>query len=148
MFFFSPLFKKVLDETKTHQVKTDHLLRVDDHDFTMRPAFAGKIYVCVCVCLTGMIHDSCIYCQFILIVDSFFICIFFSFYCTRTSNLLNEYSHFTFDPTIGYLHILILHKVILCQNSSCEYFGAYSSFSHFSTAILAHSSRRAQCQFI
>ncbi|KAK9956340.1 hypothetical protein ABG768_014081 [Culter alburnus] len=37
----NPLFKKVLDETKTHQVKTDHLLRVDDHDFTMRPAFAG-----------------------------------------------------------------------------------------------------------
>ncbi|XP_042603387.1 gamma-aminobutyric acid receptor subunit rho-2-like [Cyprinus carpio] len=35
------LFKKMLDETKTHQVKSDHLLRVDDHDFTMRPAFAG-----------------------------------------------------------------------------------------------------------
>ncbi|KAI7800085.1 putative gamma-aminobutyric acid receptor subunit rho-2 [Triplophysa rosa] len=36
----NPLFKK-MDETKTHQVKSDHLLRVDDHDFTMRPAFAG-----------------------------------------------------------------------------------------------------------
>ncbi|XP_067272876.1 gamma-aminobutyric acid receptor subunit rho-2 isoform X3 [Pseudorasbora parva] len=37
----NPLFKKMLDETKTHEVKSDHLLRVDDHDFTMRPAFAG-----------------------------------------------------------------------------------------------------------
>ncbi len=40
----------MLDETKTYQEKSDHLLRVDDHDFTMRPAFAGKICVCVCVC--------------------------------------------------------------------------------------------------
>ncbi|XP_065124907.1 gamma-aminobutyric acid receptor subunit rho-2 [Paramisgurnus dabryanus] len=37
----TPLFKKMLDETKTHQIKSDHLLRVNDHDFTMRPAFAG-----------------------------------------------------------------------------------------------------------
>ncbi|XP_016102457.1 gamma-aminobutyric acid receptor subunit rho-2-like [Sinocyclocheilus grahami] len=37
----TPLFKKMLDQTKTHQVRSDHLLRVDDHDFTMRPAFAG-----------------------------------------------------------------------------------------------------------
>ncbi|XP_029903731.1 gamma-aminobutyric acid receptor subunit rho-2-like [Myripristis murdjan] len=37
----SPLSKKVVDGTKTRKVKTDHLLRVDDHDFTMRPAFAG-----------------------------------------------------------------------------------------------------------
>uniref|UniRef100_A0A667YNS5 GABA(C) receptor n=1 Tax=Myripristis murdjan TaxID=586833 RepID=A0A667YNS5_9TELE len=36
-----PLSKKVVDGTKTRKVKTDHLLRVDDHDFTMRPAFAG-----------------------------------------------------------------------------------------------------------
>ncbi|XP_062324116.1 gamma-aminobutyric acid receptor subunit rho-2-like isoform X1 [Osmerus eperlanus] len=33
--------KKLVDGTKTRKVKTDHLLRVDDHDFTMRPAFAG-----------------------------------------------------------------------------------------------------------
>uniref|UniRef100_A0A674E2Q9 GABA(C) receptor n=1 Tax=Salmo trutta TaxID=8032 RepID=A0A674E2Q9_SALTR len=33
--------KKIVDNTKSHKVKTDHLLRVDDHDFTMRPAFAG-----------------------------------------------------------------------------------------------------------
>ncbi|KAI1897413.1 hypothetical protein AGOR_G00083040 [Albula goreensis] len=37
----TPLTKKVVDGTKTRKVKTDHLLRVDDHDFTMRPAFAG-----------------------------------------------------------------------------------------------------------
>uniref|UniRef100_A0AAR2LD43 GABA(C) receptor n=1 Tax=Pygocentrus nattereri TaxID=42514 RepID=A0AAR2LD43_PYGNA len=37
----SPLSKKVVDGTKTRRVKTDHLLRVEDHDFTMRPAFAG-----------------------------------------------------------------------------------------------------------
>ncbi|KAL2081968.1 hypothetical protein ACEWY4_021786 [Coilia grayii] len=35
------LSKKMVDTTKTRKVKTDHLLRVDDHDFTMRPAFAG-----------------------------------------------------------------------------------------------------------
>ncbi|KAJ8356063.1 hypothetical protein SKAU_G00188570 [Synaphobranchus kaupii] len=37
----TPLSKKMVDVTKTRKVKTDHLLRVDDHDFTMRPAFAG-----------------------------------------------------------------------------------------------------------
>uniref|UniRef100_A0AAY4B7T5 Gamma-aminobutyric acid receptor subunit rho-1 n=1 Tax=Denticeps clupeoides TaxID=299321 RepID=A0AAY4B7T5_9TELE len=37
----SLLSKKAVDMTKTRKVKTDHLLRVDDHDFTMRPAFAG-----------------------------------------------------------------------------------------------------------
>jgi hypothetical protein len=43
VFFCSPLTgKKIVDNTKSHKVKTDHLLRVDDHDFTMRPAFAGK----------------------------------------------------------------------------------------------------------
>uniref|UniRef100_A0A8C1E3M4 GABA(C) receptor n=1 Tax=Cyprinus carpio carpio TaxID=630221 RepID=A0A8C1E3M4_CYPCA len=31
----------MLDKTKTHLVKSNHLLRVNDHDFTMRPAFAG-----------------------------------------------------------------------------------------------------------
>ncbi|XP_060769958.1 gamma-aminobutyric acid receptor subunit rho-2-like isoform X1 [Neoarius graeffei] len=35
------LSKKVVDGTKTRKVKTNHLLRVEDHDFTMRPAFAG-----------------------------------------------------------------------------------------------------------
>ncbi|CAL8311841.1 unnamed protein product [Lota lota] len=37
----SPLTKKPADGTKTRKVKTDQLLRVEDHDFTMRPAFAG-----------------------------------------------------------------------------------------------------------
>ncbi|KAG8011032.1 Gamma-aminobutyric acid receptor subunit rho-2, partial [Nibea albiflora] len=37
----SPLSKKVADGTKTRKVKTSHLLRIDEHDFTMRPAFAG-----------------------------------------------------------------------------------------------------------
>nr|XP_019947146.1 PREDICTED: gamma-aminobutyric acid receptor subunit rho-2-like [Paralichthys olivaceus] len=36
-----PLTKKLSDGTKTRKVKTSHLLRIDDHDFTMRPAFAG-----------------------------------------------------------------------------------------------------------
>ncbi|XP_012676871.2 gamma-aminobutyric acid receptor subunit rho-2-like isoform X2 [Clupea harengus] len=35
------LSKKMVDGTKNRKVKTDQLLRVDDHDFTMRPAFAG-----------------------------------------------------------------------------------------------------------
>ncbi|XP_063352087.1 gamma-aminobutyric acid receptor subunit rho-2-like isoform X2 [Pelmatolapia mariae] len=37
----SPLSKKVVDGTKSRKVKTSHLLRIDEHDFTMRPAFAG-----------------------------------------------------------------------------------------------------------
>uniref|UniRef100_A0A3B4Y4U4 GABA(C) receptor n=1 Tax=Seriola lalandi dorsalis TaxID=1841481 RepID=A0A3B4Y4U4_SERLL len=37
----NPLSKKVADGTKTRKVKTTHLLRIDEHDFTMRPAFAG-----------------------------------------------------------------------------------------------------------
>ncbi|KAM9354166.1 gamma-aminobutyric acid receptor subunit rho-2-like isoform 2-T2 [Pholidichthys leucotaenia] len=37
----NPLSKKVMDGTKTRKVKTSHLLRIDEHDFTMRPAFAG-----------------------------------------------------------------------------------------------------------
>uniref|UniRef100_A0A3Q2QNP0 Gamma-aminobutyric acid type A receptor subunit rho2 n=1 Tax=Fundulus heteroclitus TaxID=8078 RepID=A0A3Q2QNP0_FUNHE len=43
MFFalFSHLSKKIIDGTKTRKLKTSHLLRVDEHDFTMRPAFAG-----------------------------------------------------------------------------------------------------------
>lgn len=39
---FSPLAKKASDGTKTRKVKTSHLLRIDEHDFTMRPAFAGE----------------------------------------------------------------------------------------------------------
>ncbi|CAL8395142.1 unnamed protein product [Arctogadus glacialis] len=37
-----PLTKKPADGTKNRKVKTDQLLRVEDHDFTMRPAFAGE----------------------------------------------------------------------------------------------------------
>ncbi|KAM8831318.1 gamma-aminobutyric acid receptor subunit rho-2-like isoform 1-T1 [Spinachia spinachia] len=37
----SPLTKKVSDGTKSRKLKTSHLLRIDEHDFTMRPAFAG-----------------------------------------------------------------------------------------------------------
>uniref|UniRef100_A0A7N9AN28 GABA(C) receptor n=1 Tax=Mastacembelus armatus TaxID=205130 RepID=A0A7N9AN28_9TELE len=36
-----PLSKKVVDGTKSRKVKTTHLLHIDEHDFTMRPAFAG-----------------------------------------------------------------------------------------------------------
>uniref|UniRef100_A0A1A8VAQ0 GABA(C) receptor n=1 Tax=Nothobranchius furzeri TaxID=105023 RepID=A0A1A8VAQ0_NOTFU len=35
------LSKKVMDGTKNQKLKTSHLLRIDEHDFTMRPAFAG-----------------------------------------------------------------------------------------------------------
>ncbi|XP_033932154.1 gamma-aminobutyric acid receptor subunit rho-2-like [Pseudochaenichthys georgianus] len=37
----NPLSKKVADGTKSKKLKTSHLLRIDEHDFTMRPAFAG-----------------------------------------------------------------------------------------------------------
>ncbi|KAI9517143.1 hypothetical protein NQZ68_008399 [Dissostichus eleginoides] len=39
----TPLSKKVADGTKSKKLKTSHLLRIDEHDFTMRPAFAGEI---------------------------------------------------------------------------------------------------------
>ncbi|CAL8271360.1 unnamed protein product [Merluccius merluccius] len=35
------LTKKPPDVTKSRKPKTEHLLKVDDHDFTMRPAFGG-----------------------------------------------------------------------------------------------------------
>ncbi|XP_072188765.1 gamma-aminobutyric acid receptor subunit rho-2 isoform X2 [Excalfactoria chinensis] len=35
------IYKKNHDVTKTQKGKTEQLLRVDDHDFTMRPAFGG-----------------------------------------------------------------------------------------------------------
>ncbi|XP_037541211.1 gamma-aminobutyric acid receptor subunit rho-2-like [Nematolebias whitei] len=35
------LSKKIMDGTKAQKLKTSHLLRIDEHDFTMRPAFAG-----------------------------------------------------------------------------------------------------------
>uniref|UniRef100_A0A3B3WXZ1 GABA(C) receptor n=1 Tax=Poecilia mexicana TaxID=48701 RepID=A0A3B3WXZ1_9TELE len=37
----SSLPKKPPDVTKSRKTKTEHLLKVDDHDFTMRPAFGG-----------------------------------------------------------------------------------------------------------
>ncbi|XP_075001565.1 gamma-aminobutyric acid receptor subunit rho-2 [Calonectris borealis] len=37
----SHIYKKNHDVTKTWKGKTEQLLRVDDHDFTMRPAFGG-----------------------------------------------------------------------------------------------------------
>ncbi|KAK1171910.1 gamma-aminobutyric acid receptor subunit rho-2a [Acipenser oxyrinchus oxyrinchus] len=37
----TPLSKKTHDGTKTKKIKTEQLLRVDDFDFSMRPAFAG-----------------------------------------------------------------------------------------------------------
>ncbi|XP_033846879.1 gamma-aminobutyric acid receptor subunit rho-2-like [Periophthalmus magnuspinnatus] len=37
----SPLSKKVLDGTKMRSEKSSHLLSIDEHDFTLRPAFAG-----------------------------------------------------------------------------------------------------------
>lgn len=38
----SHLYKKNLDVTKIRKGKPQPLLRVEDHDFTMRPAFGGR----------------------------------------------------------------------------------------------------------
>lgn len=38
----SHLYKKNLDVTKIHKGKPQPLLRVEDHDFSMRPAFGGR----------------------------------------------------------------------------------------------------------
>ncbi|XP_061785935.1 gamma-aminobutyric acid receptor subunit rho-2-like isoform X1 [Nerophis lumbriciformis] len=37
----TPKSKKAADGTKNRKVKSSHILQIDDHDFTMRPAFAG-----------------------------------------------------------------------------------------------------------
>ncbi|MEQ2262012.1 hypothetical protein XENORESO_020123, partial [Xenotaenia resolanae] len=48
----SPIFKRNPDITKARGTKSEQLLRIDDHDFTMRPGFGGKkvnlldLYVC------------------------------------------------------------------------------------------------------
>ncbi|XP_072405673.1 gamma-aminobutyric acid receptor subunit rho-1-like isoform X2 [Chiloscyllium punctatum] len=37
----SPILKRSADATKSYLTKSEQLLRVDDHDFTMRPGFGG-----------------------------------------------------------------------------------------------------------
>ncbi|MEQ2200866.1 hypothetical protein XENOCAPTIV_004163 [Xenoophorus captivus] len=37
----SPIYKRSPDLTKNPMTKSEQLLRIDDHDFTMRPAFGG-----------------------------------------------------------------------------------------------------------
>ncbi|KAF3844938.1 hypothetical protein F7725_008101 [Dissostichus mawsoni] len=37
----NPIYKRSADMTKTLMTKSEQLLRIDDHDFTMRPAFGG-----------------------------------------------------------------------------------------------------------
>ncbi|XP_042630473.1 gamma-aminobutyric acid receptor subunit rho-1-like isoform X2 [Cyprinus carpio] len=37
----SPIFRRSPDMTKSPMTKSEQLLRIDDHDFTMRPAFGG-----------------------------------------------------------------------------------------------------------
>eukprot|EP00079_Xenopus_tropicalis_P035897 XP_017949668.1 PREDICTED: gamma-aminobutyric acid receptor subunit rho-1-like isoform X1 [Xenopus tropicalis] len=37
----SPVFKRSPDITKSPLTKSEQLLRIDDHDFTMRPGFGG-----------------------------------------------------------------------------------------------------------
>lgn len=44
---FSPIFKRSPDITKAWGTKTEQLLRIDDHDFTMRPGFGGKNHIVV-----------------------------------------------------------------------------------------------------
>ncbi|XP_067874951.1 gamma-aminobutyric acid receptor subunit rho-1-like isoform X2 [Heterodontus francisci] len=41
MEFRSPILKRSADVTKSYLTKSEQLLRVDDHDFTMRPGFGG-----------------------------------------------------------------------------------------------------------
>lgn len=40
--FYSPIYKRSPDMTKSLMTKSEQLLRIDDHDFTMRPAFGGQ----------------------------------------------------------------------------------------------------------
>ena len=40
--FHSPILKRSSDMTKSPMTKSEQLLRIDDHDFTMRPAFGGN----------------------------------------------------------------------------------------------------------
>ncbi|TNN32237.1 Gamma-aminobutyric acid receptor subunit rho-2 [Liparis tanakae] len=49
----SSLVKKPPDVTKARKTKTENLLKVEDHDFTMRPAFAGG-WAALCRTLTPL----------------------------------------------------------------------------------------------
>ncbi|KAI9517150.1 Gamma-aminobutyric acid receptor subunit rho-1 [Dissostichus eleginoides] len=39
--FISPMTKRSPDKTKAWGTKSEHLLRIQEHDFTMRPGFGG-----------------------------------------------------------------------------------------------------------
>lgn len=41
---FSLIAKRSPDMTKKWGTKTEQLLRIDDHDFTMRPGFGGECH--------------------------------------------------------------------------------------------------------
>lgn len=41
----SPIFRRSPDMTKSPVTKSEQLLRIDDHDFTMRPAFGGNVTI-------------------------------------------------------------------------------------------------------
>lgn len=55
--FDSSLTKKPPDVTKSRKMKTEQVLRVDDHDFTMRPAFGGKTLTCLYIVMTEKCHS-------------------------------------------------------------------------------------------
>ena len=57
--FCSHLYKKNLDMTKIRNGKPQPLLRVDDHDFTMRPAFGGRTLSSPRSLGSGPRADSC-----------------------------------------------------------------------------------------
>lgn len=50
-FFFSLVLRRVdlkmkkLDSTKSLLIKSEQLLRIEDHDFAMRPGFGGKTFI-------------------------------------------------------------------------------------------------------
>lgn len=41
----SPVLKRSSDMTKFPVTKSEQLLRIDDHDFTMRPGFGGETLI-------------------------------------------------------------------------------------------------------
>ena len=56
----SSIYKRSQDATKASSTKSDQLLRISDHDFTMRPNFGGGGSLSRCTALTQPLSKACV----------------------------------------------------------------------------------------
>lgn len=115
----SSLAKKPPDVTKSRKTKTEHLLKVDDHDFTMRPAFGGRCFYVLCSCFTHTYPrlQSPIYTN---LVGFWILCAFNIIPSSYIGQISRKAALWNLDATGVYIH---LHKIFLC----CFYINKYNS---------------------